>query len=70
MPSMRIPFTDPLPVVRIVPASATTLTGAVSAVAKFLSTLDHKTVLLTGAGISVAVCTLEACSYAVATCRA
>ena len=63
---MRIPYTGPLPPPTIIPAAASTLHGAVSALAEFLrpsaSTFDPKTrdissprtVLLTGAGISVA----------------
>ena len=63
---MRIPYTGPLPPPTIIPASASTLNGAVSALANFLRpsarTFDPKlrrisapqTVLLTGAGISVA----------------
>jgi NAD+-dependent protein deacetylase sirtuin 4 len=63
---MRIPYTGPLPPPRIFPQSASTVKGAASALAKFLSVpaspsrrgLDHarndQTVLLTGAGISVA----------------
>ena len=63
---MRIPYTGPLPPPNIIPASAATLNGAVSALAKFLrpsartfNPQTHEiaypqTVLLTGAGISVA----------------
>lgn len=57
---MRIPFTDPLPLPRIIPKSARTFGGAVAALSEFLEkkTADGggngKTVLLTGAGISVA----------------
>ncbi|KAB2568962.1 NAD-dependent protein deacylase SIR4 [Lasiodiplodia theobromae] len=72
MPLMRIPYTDPLPLPRILPPSASTTSGAIAALATFLTappsphlrphlspaTLtprdDHSTVLLTGAGISVA----------------
>jgi hypothetical protein len=55
---MRIPFIDPLPVIRIVPPSATNLANAVAAAVYFLTDSSIKsksTVLLTGAGISVAV---------------
>ncbi|KAK3075978.1 hypothetical protein LTR53_000155 [Teratosphaeriaceae sp. CCFEE 6253] len=54
---MRIPFTAPLPAPTIIPASAATLHGAVSALTDFLrpsSPHDGKTVILSGAGISVA----------------
>ena len=67
---MRIPYTGPLPPPIIYPASASTLSGAIEALASFLRpppTNSHpstsgssdarppgKTVLLTGAGISVA----------------
>jgi hypothetical protein len=77
-PLLRVPYTDPLPAPRIIPASATTASGAISALVDFLSPslststtpsraaqsrlsnrLDRgenagKTLLLTGAGISVA----------------
>lgn len=65
-PFMRIPYTGPLPPPVIVPRNANTPTGAISALSKFLSTprskhlsqscqaRNSKTVLLTGAGISVA----------------
>ncbi|USP82530.1 uncharacterized protein yc1106_09804 [Curvularia clavata] len=72
-PLLRIPYTDPLPAPRIIPASATTSSGAIAALVDFLSPslssssrrrphgLDRngtessgKTLLLTGAGISVA----------------
>lgn len=65
-PFMRIPYTGPLPPPVIVPKNANTPTGAISALSKFLSTprskhlsqscqaRNSKTVLLTGAGISVA----------------
>ncbi|GIZ39553.1 hypothetical protein CKM354_000293300 [Cercospora kikuchii] len=55
MPLMRIPYTQPLPSPTIVPARATTIGGAVDALKNFLSR-DHergKTVVLSGAGISV-----------------
>ncbi|KAF2270972.1 DHS-like NAD/FAD-binding domain-containing protein [Lojkania enalia] len=80
-PLLRVPYTDPLPPPKIIPASATTAAGAIAALVDFLSspaavssnsvssststsrshqgtTLHHDaaadTVLLTGAGISVA----------------
>ena len=72
-PLLRIPYTDPLPAPRIIPANATTPSGAIAALVDFLSPslssssrrrpqgLDRngadptgKTLLLTGAGISVA----------------
>ena len=37
MPLMRIPYTDPLPAPRILPASASTYEGAVAALAAFLT---------------------------------
>ncbi|KAI4203655.1 MAG: hypothetical protein LQ350_001656 [Teloschistes chrysophthalmus] len=64
-PFMRIPYTGPLPPPIIVPRNANTTTGAISALTKFLfppsssrlspppGTHAH-TVLLTGAGVSVA----------------
>ena len=60
---MRIPYTGPLPPPLIVPRSANTPTGAVHALRQFLTAPPpghvhshgkDKTVLLTGAGISVA----------------
>ncbi|KAL8943610.1 MAG: hypothetical protein Q9216_000975 [Gyalolechia sp. 2 TL-2023] len=62
---MRIPYTGPLPPPIIVPRNANTPTGAISALTNFLSAprssllpplpnTDDRTVLLTGAGISVA----------------
>lgn len=61
MPLMRIPYTAPLPAPNIIPASASTLPGAVSALHDFLAAPDAasgrktgKTVILSGAGISVA----------------
>lgn len=60
---MRIPYTGPLPPPLIVPRNANTVTGAIYAVSKFLSAPVREnfpggsvpqTVLLTGAGISVA----------------
>lgn len=66
-PLMRIPYTGPLPPPRIVPRDATTTAGAVKALATFLTagsssavggrpppSSDGSTVILTGAGISVA----------------
>jgi len=64
-PLLRIPYTGPLPPPAILPPSANTLTGAVTALTEFLSApasrylvnpyaQNDKTVLLTGAGISVA----------------
>ncbi len=60
-PLMRIPFTGPLPPPLIIPPSAVTKEGAVNALTHFLrqpadnaSQEKNKTVLLTGAGISVA----------------
>lgn len=73
-PLLRIPYTDPLPAPRIIPASATTSSGAIAALVEFLSPSlsssrpalssrisdrndadpTGKTLLLTGAGISVA----------------
>ena len=66
---MRIPYTAPLPLPRIIPHDANTLPGLLNALTQFLSgrpleqhglgssTKDTtpRTVLLTGAGISVAV---------------
>ena len=60
MPLMRIPYTAPLPSPTIIPASALTLSGAVSALQDFLaspgkpSSSNGRTVVLSGAGISVA----------------
>ena len=64
---MRIPYTGPLPPPIIVPRSANTFTGAIHALTRFLSApgpsnltsesrshSSNQTVLLTGAGISVA----------------
>ncbi|KAF2643414.1 DHS-like NAD/FAD-binding domain-containing protein [Massarina eburnea CBS 473.64] len=70
-PLLRIPYTDPLPAPRIIPASAATSSGAIAALVNFLSpslpsspsrsssttpasASSGHTVLLTGAGISVA----------------
>jgi NAD-dependent deacetylase sirtuin 4 len=73
MPLLRVPYTDPLPLPRIIPASATSTSGAIAALIDFLApslstssvppsriasklARKHhgKTLLLTGAGISVA----------------
>lgn len=64
-PFLRIPYTGPLPAPRIIPRNANTAPGAVAALSKFLTAppakslhenvLDAKsTVILSGAGISVA----------------
>ncbi|RAH48529.1 putative SIR2 family histone deacetylase [Aspergillus brunneoviolaceus CBS 621.78] len=65
-PSIRIPFTGPLPPPIIVPSSARTVAGAIDALRSFLTASPSpylrgvdvgrhaQTVLLTGAGISVA----------------
>ncbi|MBE7180333.1 MAG: hypothetical protein INR71_03830, partial [Terriglobus roseus] len=37
MPLMRIPYTEPLPEPRIIPASAASAAGAVEALARFLA---------------------------------
>lgn len=65
MPLMRIPYTDPLPLPKIIPSTANKPSGAIAALSEFLTAppsqrLKHQsarnghTVLLTGAGISVA----------------
>jgi hypothetical protein len=71
MPLLRIPYTDPLPLPKLIPRTANTPSGAIGALVDFLSpTLPvsrssprgsppglqkhGKTLLLTGAGISVA----------------
>jgi NAD-dependent deacetylase sirtuin 4 len=60
MPLMRIPYTAPLPPPTIIPASASTTEGALAALQNFLTSSNPRrngngrTVLLTGAGISVA----------------
>ncbi|KAJ4340145.1 hypothetical protein N0V87_002766 [Didymella glomerata] len=70
MAILRVPYTDPLPLPKIIPASATTTSGAIAALVDFLSPSlnssrpylrgsspiksNGKTLLLTGAGISVA----------------
>ncbi|KAF2837804.1 DHS-like NAD/FAD-binding domain-containing protein [Patellaria atrata CBS 101060] len=62
---MRVPYTSPLPLPTIIPRNANTLTGAVAALYNFFTAPPShqlksrgkdgdKTVLLTGAGISVA----------------
>ena len=57
---MRIPYTSPLPSPTIIPATASTVQGAVDALHSFLTTRipndrhGDKTVVLSGAGISVA----------------
>ncbi len=65
-PLMRIPYTGPLPPPLIIPRAANTLSAAATAIAEFLSTeaspqasrsqngSPNQTILLTGAGISVA----------------
>jgi NAD-dependent deacetylase sirtuin 4 len=64
-PLLRVPYTDPLPLPTIIPTSAGTVSGAIAALVDFLScppskrlvnTANNggKTVVLTGAGISVA----------------
>jgi NAD-dependent deacetylase sirtuin 4 len=65
-PLMRIPYTGPLPPAIIIPKAATTVSAAATAIAEFLSAPpssslrghdnahNDQTVLLTGAGISVA----------------
>lgn len=56
MPLMRIPYTQPLPLPTITPAIASTISGATEALQNFLSLQKDggKTVILSGAGISVA----------------
>ena len=57
MPLMRIPYTGPLPSPKVIPASASTLQGAAVALHGFLTAptaRGGKTVILSGAGISVA----------------
>lgn len=57
MPLMRIPFTAPLPNPTVIPTSALTLQGAATALDEFITAPTRrsgKTVILSGAGISVA----------------
>ncbi|KAM0717286.1 hypothetical protein Q7P37_007138 [Cladosporium fusiforme] len=60
MPLMRIPYTAPLPPPTFIPASASSTGGALAALQSFLTSNkpgqsgNGRTVLLTGAGISVA----------------
>jgi len=60
---MRIPYTAPLPAPTIIPSAAASVSGAIAALTDFLTSTPprqqqakskDKTVLLTGAGISVA----------------
>ncbi|KAH0292760.1 Sir2 family protein [Aureobasidium namibiae CBS 147.97] len=59
---MRIPYTAPLPAPTIIPSAAASVSGAIAALTDFLTSTTpqqqakskDKTVLLTGAGISVA----------------
>ena len=51
---MRIPYTGPLPPPIIVPKTANNPAGAIEAIHKFVNADGRKTVVLTGAGISVA----------------
>lgn len=64
-PLMRIPYTGPLPAPRIIPRYANTSVGAIAALSRFLTAAPppklhpgtlypQSTVILTGAGISVA----------------
>lgn len=64
-PLMRIPYTGPLPPPSIIPRSANSLPGAIHALSKFLTAPPspnlpdgvkdpQSTVILSGAGISVA----------------
>ncbi|KAF2814527.1 DHS-like NAD/FAD-binding domain-containing protein [Mytilinidion resinicola] len=65
MPLLRVPYTDPLPPPHIIPRTAATVSGAIACLTDFLTAPPSKnlkldtarndrTVLLTGAGISVA----------------
>ncbi|KAF3004058.1 hypothetical protein E8E13_002037 [Curvularia kusanoi] len=69
MAILRVPYTDPLPLPKIIPTSASTTSGAIAALVDFLlpslsssrpylrgtpPVRNGKTLLLTGAGISVA----------------
>lgn len=51
---MRIPYTQPLPLAQSLPASASTVKGAVDALQNFLGRNNGDTLILSGAGISVA----------------
>lgn len=51
---MRIPYTQPLPLPASLPKSASTLAGAVDALQNFLGRNNGDTLILSGAGISVA----------------
>lgn len=58
---LRIPYTQPLPAATIIPNSASTATGAITAIQNFLNSAlsptprgNGKTIVLSGAGISVA----------------
>ncbi|KAG8627150.1 hypothetical protein KVT40_004633 [Elsinoe batatas] len=53
---MRIPYTAPLPSPTIIPATAASISGAIASLYDFLTAPDRSkgTLLLTGAGISVA----------------
>lgn len=64
-PLMRIPYTGPLPSPSIIPRNANTINGAIAALTRFLTAppskslqadtkVPHSTVILSGAGISVA----------------
>lgn len=58
-PYMRIPYTDVLPAPTVIPKTATTISGAVAALLEFFGSSTRgrslpSTVVLTGAGISVA----------------
>jgi NAD+-dependent protein deacetylase sirtuin 4 len=58
-PLMRIPYTDVFPSPHIIPKSADTLRGAIAALQEFFTAspprgLPSSTVVLTGAGLSVA----------------
>ena len=64
-PLLRIPYTGPLPAARIIPPTANTFSGAITALTNFLTappspnlnsdtTHPESTAVLTGAGISVA----------------
>lgn len=58
-PYMRIPYTDVLPAPTVIPKTATTISGALAALLEFFGSSSQSrshpsTVVLTGAGISVA----------------